>query len=123
MSEPLNTGTLGIDVCIPVGRGQRELIIGDRSVGKSSICMDAFLNLRYEKVLLVNIMIAQKTVSIIPAFVGLVTRGVTYGLAFIVASARDSAALQLISVYSGTSLAEYFMYRHSAPAWSVTMIY
>ena len=107
--EPLQTGILAIDSMIPIGRGQRELILGDRYTGKSSIGLDAILNQRFEKVLCVCVSIGQKASSILEVFLSLLRRDAVKYLIHIVASGSSSSASQFISPYTGTSVSEFFM--------------
>ena len=115
--EPLATGIVSIDAMIPIGRGQRELIIGDRQTGKTSICLDTIVNLKYEKVLSVYVPVGQKAASVLDAYQQLVKRDVYQALAIVMASASSSAVMQYLSVYAGTALAEFFMYNLSLPVF------
>jgi len=107
--EPLQTGILAIDSMVPVGRGQRELVVGDRQTGKTSIGIDTILNQKYDKVLSVYLPIGQKASSILEVFLALVRRDAIFYLSLIVASASSSAVCQYLCAYTGASLSEFFM--------------
>jgi F-type H+-transporting ATPase subunit alpha len=107
--EPLQTGILSIDSMIPIGRGQRELIIGDRRTGKTSIGVDAILNQKYEKVLCVYVGIGQKASSVLEVFLALVRRDASFYLSVLLALASASAVRQFLCAYSGAALSEFFM--------------
>jgi F-type H+-transporting ATPase subunit alpha len=109
VNESMLSGILSIDAMVPVGRGQRELIVGDRQTGKSSISLDTIFNQKYETVLCVYIPIGQKASSILQTFVALVQRDSTFYLSVLAGSASSSAVSQFICSYSGTTLSEYFM--------------
>jgi F-type H+-transporting ATPase subunit alpha len=113
--EPLQTGILAIDSMIPIGRGQRELILGDRYTGKSSIGLDAILNQRFEKVLCVYASIGQKASSILEIFLALLKRDAVKYLVQLVASGSSSSASQFISPYTGTAVSEFFMLLRECP--------
>ena len=100
--ERLQTGILAIDSMIPIGRGQRELILGDRYTGKSSIGIDAILNQRFEKVLYMYASIGQKASFILEIFLALLKRDAVKHLKPIVASGSSSSASQIISPYTRT---------------------
>lgn len=117
VSESLPTGILTIDSMIPIGRGQRELIIGDRQTGKTSICIDTIINLKHDKVLSVYAPVGQKSVTLLDFYQQLVKRDVHHALAIIATSASTSSVLQYLSVYSATALAEYFMYNYAMPVF------
>merc|ERR1712228_36180 len=89
--EPIQTGLLSIDSMIPIGRGQRELILGDRYTGKTSIGVDTILNQKYEKVLCIYLPLGQKASSILEIFLALIRRDAIRYLSFLVASAASSA--------------------------------
>jgi F-type H+-transporting ATPase subunit alpha len=108
--EPLLTGVICIDTIVPVGRGQRELVIGDRQTGKTSIGVDTILNQRFEKVFCVFVPIGQKSTSIIEVFMSIVSRDASFYVTFVVSGASSSAVSQYLSPYSGASLSEFFMY-------------
>lgn len=113
--EPLQTGILAIDSMIPIGRGQRELILGDRYTGKSSIGIDTILNQRFEKVLCVYASIGQKASSILEVFLALLKRDAMKYLIQIVASGSSSSASQFISPYTGTAVSEFFILLRECP--------
>ncbi|WP_044932682.1 F0F1 ATP synthase subunit alpha [Butyrivibrio sp. AC2005] len=109
VNEPLETGILSIDTMFPIGRGQRELIIGDRQTGKTSIAMDAILNQKGKDVICIYVAIGQKA-STIAKLINTLKEAGAMGYSIIVAStASDSAPLQYIAPYAGTAMAEYFM--------------
>ena len=111
VSVPMETGILAIDSMFPIGRGQRELIIGDRQTGKTSIAMDTILNQKGKDVVCVYVAIGQKA-STIAKLVNNLKKGGAMDYTIIVsATAADPAPLQYIAPYSGTALAEYFMYQ------------
>ncbi len=111
VSVPMETGILSIDSMFPIGRGQRELIIGDRQTGKTSIAMDTILNQKGKDVVCVYVAIGQKA-STIAKLVNNLKKGGAMDYTIIVsATAADPAPLQYIAPYSGTALAEYFMYQ------------
>jgi F-type H+-transporting ATPase subunit alpha len=113
--EPLQTGVLCLDAMIPVGRGQRELILGDRYSGKTSIGLDMILNQRLEKVLCVYATIGQKAAAILEIFLILVKRDAVRYLVQLVASGSSSSASQFLSPYTGTAVAEFFMLLRQLP--------
>lgn len=110
VSQPLETGILAIDSMFPIGRGQRELIIGDRQTGKTSIAIDTILNQKGKDCICIYNAIGQKT-STVAKLVGTLTKAGAMDYTVVVCStAADSASLQYISPYAATALAEYFMY-------------
>ena len=109
VDTPLHTGILAIDSMFPIGRGQRELIIGDRQTGKTSIATDAILNQKDKDVLCIYVAIGQKASSIARAAGDLQKHGAMSYTTIVAATASDSAPLQYIAPYAGTALAEYFM--------------
>ena len=111
VNTPMETGILTIDSMFPIGRGQRELIIGDRQTGKTAIAIDAILNQKGKGVVCVYVAIGQKTSSIAQLVENLSRRGAMEYTAVVSACAGDSAALQYIAPYAGCALAEYFMYQ------------
>lgn len=112
--EPLQTGITSIDAMIPIGRGQRELIIGDRQTGKTSIAVDTIINQKTENVVCVYVGIGQKA-STVAQVVNVLDEKGGMGYTIIVsASANDPATLQYIAPYAGAALAEYFMYNGRA---------
>ena len=109
VDTPLHTGILAIDSMFPIGRGQRELIIGDRQTGKTSIATDAILNQKDTGVLCIYVAIGQKASSIARVADDLKKHGAMSYTTIVAATASDSAPLQYIAPYAGTALAEYFM--------------
>ena len=109
VDTPLHTGILAIDSMVPIGRGQRELIIGDRQTGKTSIATDAILNQKDTGVLCIYVAIGQKASSIARVAEDLKKHGAMSYTTIVAATASDSAPLQYIAPYAGTALAEYFM--------------
>ena len=109
VDTPLHTGILAIDSMFPIGRGQRELIIGDRQTGKTSIATDAILNQKDKDVLCIYVAIGQKASSIASVAGDLQKHGAMSYTTIVAATASDSAPLQYIAPYAGTALAEYFM--------------
>ena len=111
VTVPMETGILSIDSMFPIGRGQRELIIGDRQTGKTSIAMDTILNQKGKDVVCIYVAIGQKA-STIAKLVNTLKKNDAMSYTIIVsATASDPAPLQYIAPYSGTALAEYFMYQ------------
>ena len=119
VDTPLHTGILAIDSMFPIGRGQRELIIGDRQTGKTSIATDAILNQKDTGVLCIYVAIGQKASSIARVAGDLKKHGTMDYTTIVAATASDSAPLQYIAPYVGTALAEYFM----AQGRSVLIVY
>ena len=109
VDTPLHTGILAIDSMFPIGRGQRELIIGDRQTGKTSIATDAILNQKNTGVLCIYVAIGQKASSIARVAGDLQKHSAMSYTTIVAATASDSAPLQYIAPYAGTALAEYFM--------------
>ena len=119
VDTPLHTGILAIASMFPIGRGQRELIIGDRQTGKTSIATDAILNQKDKDVLCIYVAIGQKASSIARVAEDLKKHGAMSYTTIVAATASDSAPLQYIAPYAGTALAEYFM----AKGKSVLIVY
>ena len=111
VSVPLETGILAIDSMFPIGRGQRELIIGDRQTGKTSIATDAILNQKGKDVICIYVAIGQKASTVAKLVGTLEKHGAMEYTTVFSATASDCAPLQYIAPYAGTSLAEYFMYQ------------
>lgn len=109
VSTPLQTGIKAIDAMIPIGRGQRELIIGDRNTGKTAIAIDAIINQRREGVICIYVAIGQKTSRIAQVIADLTAHKAMEHTVVVAASASDSAAFQYLAPYAGTAMAEYFM--------------
>ncbi|MCF2684032.1 F0F1 ATP synthase subunit alpha [Faecalicatena contorta] len=111
VNQPLETGILAIDSMFPIGRGQRELIIGDRQTGKTSIAVDAILNQKGKDVICIYVAIGQKA-STVAKLVNTLTKNGAMDYSIVLSStASDSASLQYIAPYAGTAMAEYFMYK------------
>ena len=115
--EPLQTGILSIDAMVPIGFGQRELVVGDRQTGKTSIGVDTVLNQKYDSVLSVYVPIGQKASSVLEVFLSLVRRDAIFYLSILVASAASSAVCQFLCAYTGMALAEFFMLLREVPAF------
>jgi F-type H+-transporting ATPase subunit alpha len=110
VSQPMETGLLSIDSMFPIGRGQRELIIGDRQTGKTSIATDTIINQKGKDVICVYVAIGQKASTIAKLVNTLKENGAMDYTIIVSATAADPAPLQYIAPYAGTALAEYFMY-------------
>ncbi|PJZ49057.1 F0F1 ATP synthase subunit alpha [Leptospira saintgironsiae] len=110
VEEPLQTGIKSIDAMIPIGRGQRELIIGDRGTGKTSIALDTIINQKGSGVICVYVAIGQKASTVATIVEKLKAVGALEYTIVVSATAADPAPLQYIAPYSGCSMAEYFMY-------------
>jgi F-type H+-transporting ATPase subunit alpha len=114
VSEPVQTGLKAVDSMVPIGRGQRELIIGDRQTGKTSIALDTIINQKSEDVVCVYVAIGQKASSVAQAVTVLKERGALDYTVIVAASADDAATLQYIAPYTGAAIAEHFMYNGQA---------
>jgi len=112
--EPMQTGITAIDAMIPIGRGQRELIIGDRQTGKTAICIDTILNQKGEDVVCVYVAVGQKAASVANVVEVLRERGALDYTVVVAASASEPAALQYLAPYTGATIAESFMYKGKA---------
>nr|WCH58074.1 ATP synthase CF1 subunit alpha [Cystoclonium purpureum f. stellatum] len=112
--EPLQTGITAIDAMIPIGRGQRELIIGDRQTGKTSVALDTIINQKGQDVICVYVAIGQKASSVAQVVSTLEEKGALDYTIIVTANADDPATLQYIAPYTGAALAEYFMYKGKA---------
>ena len=112
--EPLQTGIVSIDAMIPIGRGQRELIIGDRQTGKTSIALDTIINQKTENVVCVYVAIGQKASTVAQAVTVLEENNALPYTVVVAANASDPATLQYLAPYTGASIAEYFMYKGRA---------
>jgi F-type H+-transporting ATPase subunit alpha len=112
--EPLQTGITAIDEMIPIGRGQRELIIGDRQTGKTAIALDTIINQKTEDVVCVYVAIGQKASSVAQAVTTLEERDALSYTVIVSACANEPATLQYIAPYTGAAIAEYFMYKGKA---------
>lgn len=111
VSVPMETGILAIDSMFPIGRGQRELIIGDRETGKTSIAIDTIVNQKGKGVICVYVAIGQKNSTVANLVHNLENHGAMDYTIVVNASASDPASLQWISPYAGTAIAEYFMHQ------------
>ena len=112
--EPLQTGITAIDAMIPIGRGQRELIIGDRQTGKTAVAVDTIINQKGQDVVCVYVAIGQKASSVAQVVSSLEEKGALDYTIIVAANADDPATLQYIAPYTGAALAEYFMYKGKA---------
>ncbi|HEY9750017.1 MAG TPA: F0F1 ATP synthase subunit alpha [Allocoleopsis sp.] len=112
--EPMQTGITAIDAMIPIGRGQRELIIGDRQTGKTAVALDTILNQKGEDVICVYVAIGQKASTVANVVNVLRERGALDYTIVVAANANDPATLQWLAPYTGATLAEYFMYKGKA---------
>ena len=111
VNQPMETGLLAIDALFPIGRGQRELIIGDRQTGKTAVALDTILNQKGKNVVCIYVAIGQKASSVALLAENLRRRGAMDYCIIVNASASDSASLQYIAPYAGTSIGEYFMHQ------------
>lgn len=109
VNEPLSTGILAIDSMVPIGKGQRELIIGDRQTGKTSICIDAIINQRDKNVICIYVAIGQRASSVRKLIKTLEDNGAMSYTTVVLSTASDSAPLQYIAPYTGCAIAEEFM--------------
>ena len=109
VDTPMNTGILSIDSMFPIGRGQRELIIGDRQTGKTAIAIDTILNQKGNGVICIYVAIGQKASSVAQLVASLKKKGAMDYSIVVVATASESAPLQYIAPYSATAIGEYFM--------------
>lgn len=110
VTEPLQTGIKSIDAMIPIGRGQRQLIIGDRSTGKTAIAIDTIINQRGKDVICVYVAIGQKSSTVASIVEKLRLHNALEYTIIVHASASDPASMQFLAPYAGTAMAEYFMY-------------
>lgn len=109
VSEPLSTGILAIDSMVPIGKGQRELIIGDRQTGKTSICIDTIINQRDKNVICIYVAIGQRASAVRKIIKTLESHGAMSYTTVVLSTASDSAPLQYIAPYTGCAMAEEFM--------------
>ena len=109
--EPLQTGITAIDAMIPIGRGQRELIIGDRQTGKTTVALDTIINQKGQNVICIYVAIGQKASSVAQVVSVLERKGSLDYTIIVAANANDPATLQYLAPYTGATLAEYFMYK------------
>ena len=112
VDTPMQTGVKAIDSMTPIGRGQRELIIGDRKTGKTAVALDAIIYQRAEKIVCVYVAIGQKEATVAKVVSSLQERGAMDYTIVVVTSAADAAPLQYFAPYAGCAMAEYFMYEH-----------
>jgi F-type H+-transporting ATPase subunit alpha len=119
VKEPLATGLKSVDAMIPIGRGQRELIIGDRKTGKTAIALDTIINQKDKGVFCVYVAIGQKESTVAEVVATLERHGALGHTIIVSASAADSSAMQYIAPYAGTAIAEYFMYEKKSHALCV----
>jgi F-type H+-transporting ATPase subunit alpha len=110
VKEPLATGLKSVDSMIPIGRGQRELIIGDRKTGKTAIALDTIINQKGKGVICIYVAIGQKESTVAEVVATLKEHGAMDYTVVVTASASESAAMQYAAPYTGTAIAEYFMY-------------
>ena len=111
VSEPMETGIMAIDTMFPIGRGQRELIIGDRQTGKTAIAVDAIINQKGKHMICVYVAIGQKASTVAKLVNNLEKHGAMDYTVVVNASASDLAPLQWLAPYAGTAMAEYFMHK------------
>jgi F-type H+-transporting ATPase subunit alpha len=109
--EPMQTGITAIDSMIPIGRGQRELIIGDRQTGKTTIAVDTIINQKGEDVICVYVAIGQKASTVSQVVATLQEKGAMDYTVVVTSNANEPATLQYLAPYTGASIAEYFMYK------------
>ena len=116
--EPVQTGLIAIDAMVPIGRGQRELIIGDRKTGKTAIAIDTIVNQRDTDMICIYVAIGQKASTVAAIRESLAQHGVLDRTVIVAATAADSASMQYIAPMSGAAIGEYFMYNdeHGNPA-------
>src|SRR5471032_2732998 len=119
VKQPLQTGIRAIDALIPIGKGQRELIIGDRGTGKTAIAVDTIINQKGQGVVCVYVAIGQKASTVASVVARLKETGALEYTIVVVASASDPAPMQYIAPYSGCAMAEYFMYNEGQPTLCV----
>jgi F-type H+/Na+-transporting ATPase subunit alpha len=112
--EPMQTGITAIDAMIPVGRGQRELIIGDRQTGKTAVAVDTIINQKGEDVICVYVAIGQKASTVAQVIGTLEEKGAMDYTVVVAANANDPATLQYLAPYTGAAIAEHFMYQGKA---------
>ena len=119
VKEPLQTGLKAVDAMIPIGRGQRELIIGDRGTGKTAIAIDTIINQKGQGVVCVYVAIGQKASTVASVVEKLKQAGAMEYTIVVSAAASDPAPMQYIAPYSGCAMAEYFMYHEGQPTLCV----
>lgn len=116
VTEALQTGVIAIDSSIPIGCGQRELILGDRQTGKTSICIDTILNQKYRSVFTVYTSLGQSSSSTLQVFLSLLQKDAIFYFSMLVATASSSAVCQYLCAYSGAALSEFFMITGEFPS-------
>ena len=109
VTEALQTGVIAIDSSIPIGCGQRELILGDRQTGKTSICIDTILNQKYRFIFTVYTSLGQSSSSILQVFLSLLQKDAIFYVSMLMATASSSAVHQYLCAYSSTALSEFFV--------------
>lgn len=112
--EPMQTGITAIDAMIPIGRGQRELIIGDRQTGKTAVAVDTIINQKEEDVICIYVAVGQKASTVAQVVGTLESKGAMDYTVVVAANANDPATLQYLAPYTGAAIAEYFMYQGKA---------
>lgn len=115
--EPLQSGLIAVDSMVPIGRGQRELVVGDRQTGKASIGVDTILNQKYENVFCTYCPIGQKASAVLEVFLCLIRRDAVANVSIVVASAATSAVAQFLCAYTGVAVAEFFMLVKESPCF------
>src|SRR5512133_1510813 len=111
VKEPIQTGLKAIDSMIPIGRGQRELIIGDRTTGKTAICVDTILNQRGQDVICIYVAIGQKASTVAQVYERMKEEGATDYTIIVNASAAEAAPIKWMAPYAGCAMGEYFMFQ------------
>ena len=109
VDQPVQFGLKIVDAMVPVGRGQRELVIGDRTTGKTSLCIDALINQKDSDIIGIYVAIGQKASKVAAVVTRLEEQGALDNTVVVTANASDSAALQYLAPYAGVTMAEYFM--------------
>ena len=117
--EPLQSGLIAVDSMVPIGRGQRELVVGDRQTGKASIGVDTILNQKYENVFCTYCPIGQKASAVLEVFLCLVRRDSVANVSIVVASAATSAVAQFLCAYTGVAVSEFFMLVKESPCFVI----
>ena len=109
IDQPVQFGLKIVDAMVPVGRGQRELVIGDRTTGKTSLCVDALINQKDSNIIGIYVAIGQKASKVSQVVTRFEEQGALENTIIVTANASDSAALQYLAPYAGVTMAEYFM--------------
>ena len=117
--EPLQSGLIAVDSMVPIGRGQRELVVGDRQTGKASVGVDTILNQKYENVFCSYCPIGQKASAVLEVFLCLIRRDAVANVSIVVASAATSAVAQFLCAYTGIAVAEFFMLVKESPCFVI----